>query len=278
MANGRRVVISTNTINLQEQLYHKDIPILRQALPAPFEATVLKGRANYLCLRRWRSFIREGVQSDADRLLAAKILLWLPQTETGDRSELALDDREAFRWATSLAADALHCTPQLCRDHRAGRCFLSRARRRAEGAHLIVVNHALLLADQALESKILPEYDDLIVDETHHLEDVATRQLGANIEQQELLNSLAALSQQQGAGRYAGLVSRAHATLISAAGAPMRTAAGELTQPAHDAAEGARRTLATFFEAVAAFARSAAVGVSGASASTAWEARSATCA
>ena len=81
----------------------------------------------------------------------------------------------------------------------------------------MVVNHALLLADQALESKILPEYDDLIVDETHHLEDVATRQLGANIEQQELLNSLAALSQQQGAGRYAGLVSRAHATLISAA-------------------------------------------------------------
>jgi DNA polymerase-3 subunit epsilon/ATP-dependent DNA helicase DinG len=263
VANGRRVVISTNTINLQEQLYHKDIPILRQALPAPFEATVLKGRANYLCLRRWRSFIREGVQSDADRLLAAKILLWLPQTETGDRSELALDDREAFRWATSLAADALHCTPQLCRDHRAGRCFLSRARRRAEGAHLIVVNHALLLADQALESKILPEYDDLIVDETHHLEDVATRQLGANIEQQELLNSLAALSQQQGAGRYAGLVSRAHATLISAAGAPMRTAAGELTQPAHDAAEGARRTVATFFEAVAAFARGAALGGEG---------------
>jgi Rad3-related DNA helicase len=257
VANGRRVVVSTNTINLQEQLYYKDIPLLRRALPVPFQATVLKGRANYLCLRRWRSFLREGVQSDADRLLAAKILLWLPQTETGDRSELALDEREAARWAISLAADAQHCTPKLCRDHRVGRCYLSRARRRAEGSHLIVVNHALLLADQALESKILPEYDDLIVDETHHLEDVATKQLGANIAQQELLGSLAALSQQQGPGRYAGLVSRAHTTLITAAGAPMRAQAGELTQPAHDAAEGAREALATFFDAVTGFVEDA---------------------
>ena len=70
-----------------------------------------------------------------------------------------------FRNRTSLGADALHCTAQTCRDNRTGRCFLSRARRRADGAHLLVVNHALLLADQALESKVLPEYDDLIVDE-----------------------------------------------------------------------------------------------------------------
>jgi DNA polymerase-3 subunit epsilon/ATP-dependent DNA helicase DinG len=251
--NGRRVVVSTNTINLQEQLYFKDIPLLRRAMALPFEATVLKGRANYLCLRRWRSFLREGVQTDADRLLAAKVLLWLTKTETGDRGELALDAREATRWATALAADAQHCTPQLCRDHRVGRCFLSRARRRAEGSHVIVVNHALLLADQALESKILPEYDDLIVDEAHHLEDVATRQLGANIDQQELLTALTMLSQQQGAGRYAGLVTRVQATLIAAAGAPMRNEAGALTQPAHDAAEAARQSVAAFFEAVAAF-------------------------
>ena len=250
VSNGRRVVISTNTINLQEQLFYKDIPLLRKALPVPFQATVLKGRANYLCLRRWRSFLRDGVQNDADRLLAAKILLWLPRTASGDRGELALDERESGRWAGALAADALHCTPKLCRDHRAGRCFLSRARRRAEGSHLVVVNHALLLADQALESKILPEYDDLIIDETHHLEDVATRQLGADIAQQELLNALAALSQQQGAGRYAGLVARAHTVLITAGGAPMRAQAGELTQPAHDAAERARGELAEFFGAV----------------------------
>src|SRR5262249_30271353 len=110
VANGHRVVVSTNTINLQEQLFFKDIPLLRRVMPVPFQATVLKGRANSLCLRRWRSFLREGVQGDADRLLAAKVLLWLRQTETGDRSELALDDREAARWAGALAADALHCT------------------------------------------------------------------------------------------------------------------------------------------------------------------------
>jgi DNA polymerase-3 subunit epsilon/ATP-dependent DNA helicase DinG len=255
VANGRRVVISTNTINLQEQLFFKDIPLVRQALPEPFRAAVLKGRANYLCLRRWRAFLREGLATDADRLLAAKILLWLRQTETGDRSELALDDYEAARWATSLAADALHCTPQLCRDHRLGRCFLARARRRAEGAHLLVVNHALLLADQALESKVLPEYGDLIIDEAHHLEDVATDQLGAEAGHQELAFLLAAISQQQGPGRYAGLVARAHTALITAGGAPMRQEASQLTQPAHDAVEEARRALADFFAAVGSFVR-----------------------
>ncbi len=266
VANGRRVIVSTNTINLQEQLYAKDIPLLRRAMAdsaraVPFQATVLKGRANYLCLRRWRSFLREGLQSDADRLLAAKTLLWLPLTETGDRSELALDEREAVRWATTLAADALHCTPKLCRDHRVGRCFLSRARRRAEGAHIVVVNHALLLADQALESKVLPEYADLVVDEAHHLEEVATRQLGANIDQQELLSSLAALSQQQGPGRYAGLVARVQATLISAGGTPMRSQAGELTQPAHDGAENVRRAMGEFFASISGFLRATQTGI-----------------
>ncbi|HEX2186306.1 MAG TPA: exonuclease, partial [Chloroflexota bacterium] len=255
VANGRRVVVSTNTINLQDQLYFKDIPMLRRALTVPFQATVLKGRSNYLCLRRWRGFLRDGLQSDADRLLAAKILLWLRETRTGDRNELVLDEREAVRWATSLAADAVHCTPQLCRDHRIGRCFLSRARRRAEGAHILVVNHALLLADQALESKVLPDYADLVLDEAHHLEEVATRQLGVAVDQQELLNFLASVSQSQGPGRYAGLVARAHAALINAGGPPMRTQAGELVQPAHDAADGARRSLLELFDAVADFVR-----------------------
>jgi DNA polymerase-3 subunit epsilon/ATP-dependent DNA helicase DinG len=255
VANGRRVVVSTNTINLQEQLYFKDIPLLRRAVPADFRTAVLKGRANYLCLRRWRSFLREGVTTDPDRLLAAKILLWLQQTETGDRSELALDEYEAARWATTLGADSLHCTPQTCRDNRIGRCFLSRARRRADSAHLLVVNHALLLADQAVENKILPEYDDLIVDEAHHLEDAATTQLGVDISHQELAFFLTNLSLQQGPGRYAGLVSRLHAVLATAGGVPMRAQAGEMAQPAHEAVEAARATLQAFFEAVAAFAR-----------------------
>ena len=254
-ANGRRVVVSTNTINLQEQLFFKDIPLVRAATETPFRAAVLKGRANYLCLRRWRSFLREGAATDPDRLLAAKILIWLRQTETGDRNELALDDYESMRWATALAADALHCTAALCRDNRLGRCFLSRARRQAEAAHLLVVNHALLLADQALESKVLPEYGDLILDEAHHLEDTATDQLGTDVDQQDLAFFLASVSLPQGPGRYVGLISRVLTVLMTAGGAPLRSAAGELTQPAHDAVEAARHALHAFFDAVIDFAR-----------------------
>ena len=255
VANGRRVVVSTNTINLQEQLFFKDIPLLRKALPVEFRAAVLKGRANYLCLRRWRSFLRDGLTSDADRLLAAKILLWLRNTESGDRGELALDELESVRWYTHLGADAQHCTGKTCRDNRAGRCFLSRARRRADGAHLLVVNHALLLADQALESKVLPEYADLVVDEAHHLEDAATKQLGAEIGQQELTFFLAGLSQLLGPGRYAGIISRVHTVFITAAGTALASQATELSQPAHDAVEAARRTLSEFYVAVMLFVR-----------------------
>ena len=255
VANGRRVVVSTNTINLQEQLFFKDIPLLRKALPVEFRAAVLKGRSNYLCLRRWRSFLRDGLTSDADRILAAKVLLWLRQTESGDRGELALDEHESVRWYTHLGADAQHCTGKTCKDNRAGRCFLSRARRRAEGAHLLVVNHALLLADQALESKVLPEYADLVIDEAHHLEDAATRQLGAEIGQQELTFFLAGLSQPLGPGRYAGIISRVHTVFISAAGAGLASQAAELSQPAHDAVEAARRSLSEFYGAVMLFVR-----------------------
>ncbi|MBI3973184.1 MAG: DEAD/DEAH box helicase family protein [Chloroflexi bacterium] len=260
VANGRRVVISTNTINLQEQLFFKDVPLVQRALGVPFRATALKGRANYLCLRRWRGFLREGLTSDADRIFAAKVLLWLRQTETGDRNELALDEYESARWATQLAADALHCTHPLCRDHRAGRCFLARARRRAEAAHLLIVNHALLLADQALESKVLPEYADLIVDEAHHLEDAATEQLSVAIDQQELAFFLAAVSQQQGPGRYAGLISRILTVLMTQGGPPLRSQAPELTQPANDAIDEARRLLHDFFVAVTTFVRGAGDG------------------
>jgi len=255
VTNGRRVVISTNTINLQEQLFFKDIPLLRLALPLDFRAAVLKGRANYLCLRRWRSFLRDGLTTDVDRVLAAKILLWLRHTDTGDRGELALDEQESVRWSTHLGADAQHCTAKTCRDNRIGRCFLSRARRRAESAHLLVVNHALLLADQALESKVLPEYADLILDEAHHLEEAATRQLGVEIGQQELTFFLATLSVQQGPGRYVGLVSRLLTVLITAGGDALRSRAGEITQPAHDAMDAARRSLGDFFLSLMVFVR-----------------------
>ena len=132
VANGRRVVVSTNTINLQMQLHEKDVPLLQQTLPQPFRAAVAKGRSNYLCLRRWRGFLRDATHGKDELFFATRILFWLRETHTGDRQELALADEELGAWA-QVAADADSCTPQLCRYHRQGVCFLARARAAGRG-------------------------------------------------------------------------------------------------------------------------------------------------
>ena len=236
VANGRRVVVSTNTINLQMQLHEKDVPLLQQTLPQPFRAAVAKGRSNYLCLRRWRAFLRDATHGKEELFFATRILFWLRETHTGDRQELALADEELGAWA-QVAADADSCTPQLCRYHRQGVCFLARARRQAEAAHVVIVNHALLLADIALENQVLPAYDDLIIDEAHHLEEEATDQLGLRLEQHALLGLLQRLSLKIGQGRYGGLFGDIHSLLLVTGGPTLRERAAEFTQPAHDAVE-----------------------------------------
>jgi len=177
---GETVVVSTGTLALQDQLYAKDLPLLRRALEAAaerdprlaraahFRATVLKGRANYLCLRRWFLRQREPFQHRADALLAAKITAWLPQTETGDRAELHLSNEEQLAWAQVAESEGA-CLPNRCLFHRRNQCFLYRARATAEGAHIVIVNHALLLSDLLAESRVLPPYRHLVVDEAHHL-------------------------------------------------------------------------------------------------------------
>ena len=185
--NERRVVIATNTIALQEQLLHKDIPQVQALLAAqghaPPRAAVLKGRANYLCTRRLQAWQAGRRLAPAELAVLARVLVWLPQTETGDVSELALPtaaDREA--WA-QICSDGATCSPERCGEFGGAtggegeRDFFYLARRRAEAAHLLVVNHALLLADVAAEGRVLPPYSHLIVDEAHHLEDAATDQL-----------------------------------------------------------------------------------------------------
>ena len=179
--NGERVVISTNTINLQDQLYDKDVPDLRALLPFEVRAAVLKGRSNYLCPRRLEALRgRRDLSLDELRVLA-KVLVWLPTTETGDRTELSM--YEADEWAvwSRISSDSDTCTTARCWYRRQGMCFYQRARRLAENAHLIIVNHALLLSDIATESNVLPRYGYLIVDEAHHLEDATTNQLGYSI-------------------------------------------------------------------------------------------------
>ena len=254
VANGRRVVVSTNTINLQMQLHEKDVPLLQQTLPRPFRAAVAKGRSNYLCLRRWRSFLRDATHSKDELFFATRILFWLRETQTGDRQELALADEELGAWA-QVSADVDSCTPQLCRYHRQGVCFLARARRQAEAAHVVIVNHALLLADIALENQVLPTYDDLIIDEAHHLEEEATDQLGLRLEQHALLGLLQRLSLKISQGRYGGLFGDIHSLLVVTGGPTLRERAAELTQPAHDAVEAVVPLVRNLFDAVQSFAR-----------------------
>ncbi|MGC8838290.1 MAG: helicase C-terminal domain-containing protein [Anaerolineae bacterium] len=204
--NKERIVISTNTINLQDQLFQKDIPDLQRLLPFPFRAALLKGRSHYLCLRKLAGFrSRRSFTPDEVRLLA-KVLVWLPSTLTGDRAELFLPSpAESALWER-IASDPDTCAAERCPYARQGRCFFRRARRRAERAHLIVVNHALLLSDVAMENRVLPEYRHLIVDEAHHLEDSATNQLGFDLDSRALRRWLDSAL---------GLEEEARATLLS---------------------------------------------------------------
>ena len=183
-SQGQRVVISTNTINLQEQLIRKDIPAVTKVLedagmvePGLMQAALLKGRANYLCLRRWNYLAHSESPSVDDARLLGKTSVWLQETSTGDRNEINLSGRDAYTWSKVSAGDKGWC-PGL---REGGACFLRTARERAEQAHIVVVNHALLLADMVRGGSLIPDYQYLIVDEAHNLEEEATRQLGFEI-------------------------------------------------------------------------------------------------
>lgn len=189
-SRGLRVVISTNTINLQEQLIKKDIPALINVLEKTgiveeglIKATQLKGRANYLCLRRWNYLAHsENPSVDESRLLS-KTAVWLQNTVGGDRAEINLSGRDAFTWSKVSAGEKGGC-PALRSGTAA--CFLRSARERADQAHIVVVNHALLLSDVARGGGIIPDYQHLIIDEAHNLEDEATRQFGFQLTPEQL--------------------------------------------------------------------------------------------
>ncbi|WP_298819596.1 helicase C-terminal domain-containing protein [Chloroflexus sp.] len=216
---GERVVVSTNTINLQDQLYHKDIPDLQRIFAAAglpgFRAALLKGRSNYLCLKRYHELRRsESLTAEEVRALL-KIQLWLPTTASGDRAELPLVEREQAAW-NKVSVSVETCIGARCPHFR--ECYFFRARRAAESAHLVVVNHALLIADLAAASQVLPPYDHLIIDEAHNLEDVATDQLSFNLDQAGMLKFLDDLFQTGGAQVVSGLLSELPAVLTELGG------------------------------------------------------------
>ena len=175
-----RVVVSTDTIGLQEQLIEKDLPAVQALVasvePEPLRVAALKGRRNYLCLQRWTAARHSMPASKEEAMLRARLLLWLRSTQTGDRAELNLHGSYDAAWSR-LAAENVPCLQVACPFVRQGTCFLYRARRRAEAAHVLVVNHALLLSDIATGGHVLPPYSHLVIDEAHNLEDEATARL-----------------------------------------------------------------------------------------------------
>jgi len=187
--SGMKVVISTGTKNLQEQIYRKDLPLLAAELPQPFTAACMKGISNYLCLRRFgehdtREAARGAIDSTLDQIRA-----WALATETGDRAELPELSDEAPIWR-EVSATAETRLGTRCPHFE--RCFVTQARRRAQSADLVIVNHHLFFADLALraawpQAQLLPAYEAVIFDEAHQLEDVASDYFGVGVSSLRLL-------------------------------------------------------------------------------------------
>jgi DNA polymerase-3 subunit epsilon/ATP-dependent DNA helicase DinG len=191
--NDERVVVSTNTINLQEQLMTKDIPLVSTALDEPFRAAVMKGRGNYLCPRRL-AVVRRRRPSHIDELrTVAKVLVWLLESNTGDKGEISLRGPVENETWNRLSAEDEGCSLDRCQAAMQGACPFYKARKAADAAHLLVVNHALLLSDAAAENRVLPEYNYLVLDEAHHLEEAVTNGMSFRMDEAALRRRLADL-------------------------------------------------------------------------------------
>ena len=184
--NNTRVVVSTNTINLQDQLIQKDIPDLRAALNLDLRAAVLKGRANYLCPRRLEGLRHVGPRNADEMRVLAKVMVWQLNNQSGDRNEINLNGNPEREVWLRISAEDDACTTETCIKRTGGACPFHRAKTAAQNAHLLIVNHALLLSDIATGSKVLPEYSYLIVDEGHHLESATTNALSFRLTQVDL--------------------------------------------------------------------------------------------
>ncbi|MGI6066136.1 MAG: helicase C-terminal domain-containing protein [Bacillota bacterium] len=193
---GQKVVASTHTINLQEQLLKKDIPLVRTILDRDFSAVEVKGRSHYLCIRKWEYWFAQD-NLEIKRFMM-RLVLWLCRTESGDRNEMSLSPKEGGSWQW-LAARGDTCLGIKCPYFR-GTCFVSRVKRKAEAAHVIIVNHSLLLANANMDENILPEYKYLIIDEAHHLEKVAEEQFGSESSYHQLSLLLSRLKKHEHSG------------------------------------------------------------------------------
>ncbi len=177
--SGRRVIVSTGTKNLQDQIYRKDLPFLRERAGLRVSACLVKGRDNYLCRTKWAEFEREPLLEIREEARFLPVLArWARETETGDRAEIA-ELPDDLRFWRDVNARAETCAGSNCPEYE--RCFLTRLRREAERAKIVVVNHHLFFADLAVRGpfgSVLPDYDTVVFDEAHLLDEIATQFLG----------------------------------------------------------------------------------------------------
>jgi len=183
ICSGRRVVISTATKSLQEQLYQKDIPFLQKHFAPNLKVAVMKGRSNFLCISKLNQIVDQSLLKGMDELDALQqIKQWSKLTETGDRAELTFLPDDSPLW-TRLDARRDTCTGQKCPSFNP--CFVTGMHQQAKEADLIIVNHHLFFADLALKQddfgSILPEYSAVVFDEAHEMEDVASDYFGRQI-------------------------------------------------------------------------------------------------
>lgn len=177
-SKNKRIVISTHTIQLQEQILNKEIPRLAKMLPFPINAVLLKGRNHYLNLARFQQTLTDENDNYDTTLTKMQILVWLTQTETGDKDELNLSSGGELFWNKIKSGPDSKLHDQIWRE----KDFYAKALSRAENADIIITNHYLLLCDLKEGGSILPQFDYLIIDEAHHFEKAATQFFGFTID------------------------------------------------------------------------------------------------
>ena len=189
--DGDGVIISTQTKNLQDQLFNKDIPLVHQTAGFDFKAVLLKGRGNYLCLLKYYELLNEAINSyDAnERLALMAVLVWAETTKTGDIAECTgfYPGRYRYLWSR-MSCEGNFCLGRVCKYYK--KCFLFRVRNEAMTAHLRVINHYLLFADFASGGELIRSSGQLVLDEAHNLEKVAASYLGPELNHNEVITTL----------------------------------------------------------------------------------------
>jgi len=204
LLSGKRIVVSTGTKNLQEQLFFKDIPFLQQHFPRPLRVCYMKGRNNYACRQKIYDADREPVLSGLEEVADFQVIqAWEKETEIGDRAEIKNLPESSTAWAKVDARSDL-CAGRKCKQFE--RCFLTLMHQRAQESDIVIVNHHLFFADLALkeiledgdtEGGLLPEYHAVVFDEAHEIEDVAAQFFGVSLSNyrfQELHRDISALA------------------------------------------------------------------------------------